>query len=291
MRSMTGYGQAPIKVSGFCGSVEISSINKRGFEIVFNLPREWQILERKITKLVGEKINRGRIRMVANLDHFHGTETSVWQNESLLTQELENLKNYCASQNIPFNATPEIVYRIASSVNDQSLIPPAESIEDSLLNATNLALDEMIEMRISEGNALETDLQSRINQLSDLTKQLEIRTEGMSLEWKNKLLNRLREWGLDFSDNDEKIGREVAIFADKSDVSEELTRIKSHVVQFIDCLNTSNPVGRKLEFITQELLREFNTLASKSARPECSQLAINAKVELEKIREQISNIE
>ena len=113
----------------------------------------------------------------------------------------------------------------------------------------------------------------------------------MSLEWKNKLLNRLWEWGLEFSDNDERIAREVAIFADKSDISEELTRINSHVVQFLDCLNASSPIGRKLEFITQELLREFNTLASKSARAESSQLAINAKVELEKIREQISNIE
>jgi len=291
MKSMTGYGQAPIRVSGFCGSVEISSINKRGFEMVFNLPREWQILERKITELVGEKINRGRIRMVANLDHFSGSPANLWQNESLVTQELEKLKNYCAAQNIPFNASTEIVYRIASSVSEQSLIPPAESIEESLLHATNHALDEMIKMRTSEGVALRTDLHSKINQLSDYTKQLVISTQGMSLEWKNKLLHRLREWGLEFSDNDERIGREVAIFADKSDVTEELTRIKSHMAQFIECLNISSPIGRKLEFITQELLREFNTLASKSARAECSQLAINAKVELEKIREQISNIE
>ena len=291
MKSMTGYGQAPIKMSGFSGTIEISSINKRGFELVFNLPREWQVLERKISELARVKLNRGRIRISANLNHFTGSPSDSWPNESLITQELENLKNYCSSQNIPFSVTPEIVYKIALAVNKESFIPPPESIEESLLHATNLALDEMLEMRTSEGNSLKSDLLSKINQLNDFIKQLEVTTPGMSLEWKNKLLNRLWEWGLEFSDNDERIAREVAIFADKSDISEELTRINSHVVQFLDCLNASSPIGRKLEFITQELLREFNTLASKSARAESSQLAINAKVELEKIREQISNIE
>ena len=142
-------GRHPLKCQDFPGPLKFLRLTN-GFELVFNLPREWQVLERKISELARVKLNRGRIRISANLNHFTGSPSDSWPNESLITQELENLKNYCSSQNIPFSVTPEIVYKIALAVNKESFIPPPESIEESLLYATNLALDEMLEMRTSK---------------------------------------------------------------------------------------------------------------------------------------------
>jgi len=146
-------------------------------------------------------------------------------------------------------------------------------------------------MRKEEGSLLKQDISNRIGIVISLVEQIKHASEGVAEEWKNRLLKRLKESGLELDASDDRVLKEFTIFADKSDISEEITRISSHFDQFQECLSSDKPTGRKLEFILQELGREFNTLGSKSVRPICSELAINAKVELEKIREQVLNIE
>jgi uncharacterized protein (TIGR00255 family) len=291
MKSMTGYGHAALEFESQSLSVEISSINKKGLEILVHLPREWQTLEREISELIRSKINRGRVRISITVSDLSQHGCSTFLDHNSVAQELESLRAFCSEQKIEFSPDASLVFRINSSIREQRFIPSVEQIKEALLATTVEASNAMVEMRTKEGKALHEDLLFRTNQLSTILEKVEKAVQGMAVEWKQKLLSRLKESGLDITDDDDKVSREVALFADKSDVSEEITRIRSHLEQFLDCLQTTGQVGRKLEFITQELLREFNTLGSKSIRTECSQLTIDAKVELEKIREQILNIE
>lgn len=291
MKSMTGYGHAALEFESQSVSVEISSVNKRGLELLVHLPREWQTLEREISELIRPKINRGRVRISITISDLSQRGSSTLLDHSTVAQELESLRAFCSKQKIEFTPDASLVFRINSSIREQKPIPSLEKNKAALLETTAEALDAMVEMRAKEGKALHSDLRFRANQLSIILEKVEKGAQGMAVEWKQKLLARLKESGLDLTDDDEKVSREVVLFADKSDVSEEITRIESHLEQFIGCLKASGQVGRKLEFITQELLREFNTLGSKSIRTQCSQLTIDAKVELEKIREQILNIE
>ena len=146
-------------------------------------------------------------------------------------------------------------------------------------------------MRQKEGSALSIDLKNRLDSLLSLVSKIEEQTEGHALEWRDKMLQRLTESGLEIDCENEAVRREFAVYAEKSDVSEEITRIQSHLKQFHTAIKQKHPIGRKLEFIVQELGREFNTLGSKSAQSNVSNLVIDAKVEIEKIREQVMNVE
>ena len=146
-------------------------------------------------------------------------------------------------------------------------------------------------MRGKEGESLAKDLRNRASTLSEIIHLVEKNTEGLARQWRDRLLQRLKESGLDINCDDDAVRKEFTVYAEKSDVSEEITRIRSHLEQFEEGLKSTQPIGRKLEFIVQELGREFNTLGSKSLTPIISNLVIEAKVEIEKIREQVMNLE
>jgi len=166
-----------------------------------------------------------------------------------------------------------------------------EKVEDKLLEATEKALGQLVSMRQQEGASLANDLLHRMSKLRKIITNIENLAQGLASEWRERLLQRLRESGLEMDCENESVRREFAVYSERSDISEEITRIHSHFQQFEDSLKLSCPVGRKLEFIVQELGREFNTLGSKSLKAEVTNDVISAKVEIEKIREQILNIE
>jgi len=292
MNSMTGYGRAEFLLPDHSGVVEISSVNKKGFEFLLHGPKEWQFFEKKAQELVRSQAERGRIRLSVLLhpQSILAQDSSAEQFKKVHDQ-LEVLKTICEEGNVSYSPSVDLVQRILSSIPRDIILPNLESVESVLIESTRLALKEMIGMRQDEGTSLATDLKKRSTTLRTLALEIEQQSVGLAQEWRDRLLQRLSESGLEIDCDNEAVRREFSVFAEKADNSEEITRIFSHLEQFESGLNYHGPIGRKLEFIVQELGREFNTLGSKSTKATVSDLVINAKVEIEKIREQIMNIE
>lgn len=292
MKSMTGYGRAEITLPGFHGVIELSSVNKRGFEFLLHGPKEWQFFEREAQKLIRSLVQRGRIRLSILLQpQVISAEDPSRDQEARVGDKLDELKRICFSQDLPYSPSVDLVQRILTSGSRDPVVPTLDSIENMLIDKTNIALNQMVSMRGKEGESLAKDLRKRAYSLGETVHSVEKNTEGLAREWRDRLLQRLKESGLDINCDDDAVRKEFTVYAEKSDVSEEITRVRSHLEQFEEGLQTKQPIGRKLEFIVQELGREFNTLGSKSLTPTISNLVIEAKVEIEKIREQVMNLE
>jgi uncharacterized protein (TIGR00255 family) len=289
---MTGYGRAEITLPGFHGVIELSSVNKKGFEFLLHGPKEWQFFEREAQKLIRSLVQRGRIRLSILLQpQVISAEDPSRDQEARVGDKLDELKRICFSQDLPYSPSVDLIQRILTSSSKDPVVPTLDTIEDMLVDKTNIALNQMVSMRGKEGESLAKDLKKRAYGLGETVHSVEKNTEGLAREWRDRLLQRLKESGLDINCDDDAVRKEFTVYAEKSDVSEEITRIRSHLEQFEEGLQTKQPIGRKLEFIVQELGREFNTLGSKSLSPTISNLVIEAKVEIEKIREQVMNLE
>jgi len=292
MKSMTGYGRADITLPGFHGVIELSSVNKRGFEFLLHGPKEWQFFEKEAQRLIRSSAERGRIRLSILLQpQAISAENPSRDQEARVGDKLDELKKICLSQDLPYSPSVDLIQRILTSGSREPVVPSLDSIEDILIDKTNIALNQMVSMRGKEGDSLAKDLRKRANSLGEIVHSIEKNTEGLARQWRDRLLQRLKESGLDINCDDDAVRKEFTVYAEKSDVSEEITRIRSHLEQFEEGLKSTQPIGRKLEFIVQELGREFNTLGSKSLTPIISNLVIEAKVEIEKIREQVMNLE
>ena len=292
MKSMTGYGRAEITLPGFHGVIELSSVNKRGFEFLLHGPKEWQFFEREAQKLIRSLVQRGRIRLSILLQpQVISAEDPSRDQEARVGDKLDELKRICFSQDLPYSPSVDLIQRILTSSSRDPVVPTLDSIENMLIDKTNIALNQMVSMRGKEGESLAKDLRKRAYSLGETVHSVEKNTEGLAREWRDRLLQRLKESGLEINCDDDAVRKEFTVYAEKSDVSEEITRVRSHLEQFEEGLQTKQPIGRKLEFIVQELGREFNTLGSKSLTPTISNLVIEAKVEIEKIREQVMNLE
>ena len=291
MNSRTGYGQAIIELAECPLFIEVSSVNKKGFELILQCPREWQGFERKAQKILRSFLERGRIRISLSVDPAcrNGRERG-WDEESM-DAELSALENYCSSRRIPFSRSVDLVLKLTESCRTEAQLPTLSAVEEKLAQALAQATENMLSMRQQEGFLLKQDLSTRLTTLQHLLQGIDNAGVGMAEEWRDRLIKRLEESGLPIDPSDDRVLREFALYSEKCDFSEEMTRIRSHIEQFKSVISTDSPMGRRLEFIVQELGREFNTLTSKSVRPTCSELAIEAKVELEKIREQVLNIE
>ena len=292
MKSMTGYGRADISLPGFHGVIELSSVNKRGFEFLLHGPKEWQFFEKEAQRLIRSSAERGRIRLSILLQpQAISAEDPSRDQKVRVGEQLEELKKICQSQDLPYSPSVDLIQRILTSGSRDPVVPPLDTIEDMLIDKTNIALDQMVSMREKEGESLAKDLRQRAHSLGETIHLVEKNTEGLARQWRDRLLQRLKESGLDINCDDDAVRKEFTVYAEKSDISEEITRIRSHLEQFEEGLKSKQPIGRKLEFIVQELGREFNTLGSKSLTPIISNLVIEAKVEIEKIREQVMNLE
>lgn len=291
MNSMTGFGRSCFRHEQFNIILEVSSVNKRHFEAVCALPKEWQQLERALLEQARGKIHRGRLRI-----HVRPEEASV-QNSSNdwleinLAADLEKLEAFAKTRGIPFEPDAHLIARLASNRRNESGLPSAEDVESGLIKAVDKALRDLVAMRTEEGQRLAKDLFERIGTLEKFAAEIEISAKDTANEWRDRLLERLRKAELSIDLDDERILKEFTLFADKADISEEITRLRSHCIQFRESLGTEEAVGRKLEFVLQEISRELNTLCAKASRPETNRLGLDARNELEKLREQVLNLE
>ena len=291
MKSMTGFGRAQKELSNDLITLEISSVNKKNFEVVLSGPREWQSFEIPASKKINALIERGRIRISLSVESPPRDSPSLFD-KSRMDQELDQFKDLVQSYGHDVDVNPQMILDLLKLRNgNENLVTNISEVIDSLYYLLDQSLKELMKMKALEGEILKKDMTNRVSHILKLTKQTEIESLNMTKEWKNKLLLRLKNSGLDLDVEDERVLKEVSLFSEKSDITEEITRIKSHIEQLQITFEQSGSIGRKIEFLLQELGREFNTICSKSCKIECTQLVLGARSELEKLREQVLNIE
>lgn len=276
IRSMTGFGRSQGSLDGLDLSVEINSVNRRNLEISVSLPREWQALERDLQALLRDSFHRGKLHLSVQALPS-ATESGFHWDEEGMEASLRRLKDYAARHGFAWDPNPETLVRVAALNKIEAALPESLKASGPLKDLVLSAATDLLAMREAEGAALGQDLQGRLAALLDSLMKIGEYSLKTVPRYREMLLQRLGQAGLELDLSDERVLKEIALFADKSDISEEKTRLESHFEQFRECLDAGSPIGRKLEFILQEINREFNTIGSKSNNTEVSRLVIEAK--------------
>jgi uncharacterized protein (TIGR00255 family) len=293
MKSMTGYGRGECSQNGFKVTVELSSVNRKQSEIAVALPREMEMLEAPIRDLINRYISRGRLNVRVSL-HAGASQLAARMhlNVPLAKAYASELARLSRQLRLPGPVTLDQLVRAPGVFQtDEEIVEEADfwpAVEKALRNA----LSTLVKMREREGAHLSQDLTKRISLMRQAATRIQKHAPGVAKRYREQLLERIKSAGLEApSLEDERLLKEVVYFADRSDVSEELTRLQSHFVQFADCLKTREPVGRTLDFLAQEMNREVNTIGSKANDSLISREVVTLKAELEKFREQAQNVE
>ncbi len=292
IKSMTGYGRGNEEVDGRIFNVEMKSVNNRYLDINIRLPRTINSLEDKIRKLISSKVSRGKIDVYIN-------EESVLENNTTVNVDDNMAKAYFSAyshikdllslkDDIPLSLIAKAPDVIVTERKEEDLEKVYSALEVSL----NLALDMFIKMRESEGVKLSEDILKRCENILSMMSIIEERSPSIVEEYREKISQRIKEFLKDVEIDETKLLNEVAFFSDKCNITEEIVRLKSHIVQLKDTLeNSSDSIGRKLDFLIQEMNRETNTIGSKANDLLITKTVVDIKSEIEKIREQIQNIE
>jgi len=291
MRSMTGYGRGEADHAGTKISVELNSVNRKQSDIVINLPRDLAMLEPRIRLAINEKISRGRMNVMIGLQESANGASALALDTALARSYHAAMLTLQKELSAPGEITIGTILQAPGVMRSPEHTVNADEAWPVVERALTAALGDLIKMRESEGKHLAKDLIRRLKTLRAGTKEIRKLYPEVVKKYRAVLRERLEKAGLDLPLEDERLLKEVTIFADRSDITEELTRLESHLAQFAHHLRKNEPVGRTLEFITQEIFRELNTLGAKSNDAAISQHVVACKSELEKIREQIQNLE
>ncbi len=291
MHSMTGFGRAEHATSTIAARIEASSVNRKQGEVVVQLPRAYAELEAGIRKIALQKVSRGRVSISIQLERPDGATSAIRINapraralETAFTELSDAIGRTVQASSAEFLRTPEILEF------DDTPADPADAMQ-AIAPALDSALDQMIAMRASEGRHLHDDVAARVSILEKIADSIVAYAPSVLERYRENLHRRLAESGLEIDLDDERLLKEIGLFADRCDITEEVTRLRSHFEKFREYLGLDEPVGRPLDFLCQELNREFNTIGSKANDATLAQHIVNAKTELEKIREQIQNVE
>jgi uncharacterized protein (TIGR00255 family) len=290
MNSMTGYGRATAPLGSYVLAVQVSSVNRKALDLNVVLPRGWESLEPEVTGLVRAAVVRGKVHVEVELTGETLPETALWSEERV-GQVLERLRALAVRQGVPFAVTTDLLWRIASAERQPASVPGAEEARAVVLATVQGALQRFVAMRAVEGATLQADLRNRLAALGREVDAVAARAPLVPGLYRELLLKRLREAGLELDVGDERVLKEVALFADRCDISEELTRLRSHLEQIGKLLGTEGEVGRKADFILQEISRESHTVGSKANDLAIAKAVIEFKNELERVREQMANVE
>lgn len=291
MRSMTGYGHGETDYGGTKFTVEVNSVNRKQSDIVINLPRDLVSLEPQIRQTINENISRGRTNVVVSYHNGSSVPRKLALDVDLARSYHDAMRALQKELNAPGEITIGAILQAPGVMR-----APEESFDSTaawpaIERALKAALNQLIKMREREGKNLAKDLIHRLKAMRKQIKEIRTLHPEVVKKYRATLLDRIQKAGLPIAPDDERLVKEISFFADRSDVSEELTRVESHLAQFAHHLRRHEPVGRTLEFITQEIFRELNTLGAKANDADISQRVVACKAELEKIREQIQNLE
>ena len=290
---MTGYGRASLRVANTDLTVEINSVNRRGLEVFVSGPEEWTGLERIVTPWVRERCERGKVAVVVRVQAAAEAAAAFSWDREAMTATLRRLERDAFALGLTFKADEQLLLRLAELHRTRREGLPGledEAVLAAFRKAVDAALASLCAMRADEGASLDRDLRARVALLDTLAATIRTHAADNVTRYRDAMLGRLRQSGLELNPEDERVLKEVALFADRCDIIEEITRLGSHFEQFRTCLG-EKAVGRKLDFLCQEINREFNTIGSKANRVEITKAVIEAKNELERIREQVQNLE
>jgi uncharacterized protein (TIGR00255 family) len=293
MNSMTGFGRATQIVDGLQCIIEIKSVNSRFLDLNIRSPKQVNSVEHSIRKCIQKTIHRGKVDVFVTLQDVADREKQFIINSSLKHQIQDLLVSegfYREPQEVPLSAVMAIS-------NDWVQIQDSEVTEDVLqslvTDTTTNALNALVSMRQSEGIHIQQDLLHRLSQMTNIIEDINSHKADAVIAYKENLRTKIMDYveGLDITANEDRLLQEVAIMADKTDITEEIVRFRSHVVQLTNTLKMDEPIGRKLDFIIQEMNREVNTIGSKAMDITLTDYVVQLKCELEKVREQVQNIE
>jgi uncharacterized protein (TIGR00255 family) len=288
---MTGYGRGEVDHEGAKFSVELNTVNRKQSDIVVSLPRDLTELEPRIRQTINENVSRGRTNVLVCLHQGSNGSRKLALDTELARSYHEAMRALQKELSAPGEITIGTILQAPGVMRAPEEAIKAEEAWGPVERALRVALADLIKMREREGKHLAKDLIHRLRTMRKTLKEVRAAHPEVVKKYRAALLERIEKAGLPLATDDERLVKEVTFFADRSDISEELTRLDSHLSQFAQHLRKNEPVGRTLEFITQEIFREVNTLGSKANDAGISQLIVTLKGELEKIREQIQNLE
>lgn len=290
---MTGYGRGECARDGSKITVEVSSVNRKQSEISVNLPRDLEPLEAQIRDEVNRLISRGRLTVRVALHAGKGRAASQAQlNTALAKHYAREFARLTKELKLAGSASLDAILRAPGVLETEEDLGDAEDFWPAVKTALDKALAALVKMRAREGAHLAKDLSARMSVIQQAVGRIREQAPLVQQRYRENLIERVKNAGVELPNtDDERLLKEVVIFADRSDISEELTRLQSHFQQFEDCMKSAGPVGRTLDFLSQEMNREINTVGSKANDALISRDVVTVKTELEKFREQVQNVE
>lgn len=292
IKSMTGFGRGENSDDLHNFTVEIKTLNHRYNDIIVKMPKHISYFEESVKKIIKEKINRGRVEVFISLEYINQSVIDIKVDLPLAKSYKQAIESIAGELNIDEKVSLDQIVRIPDVIKAEKREEDEDEIWICLKSALEEAIDKMMIMRSEEGKELAKDITMKSANITEMVKEIEKRAPLVVLEYKEKLKARVGELlEKEYKVDDSKLANEVAFFADKSNINEEIVRLYSHINQIISSLQMEEPVGRKLDFLVQEMNREINTIGSKASDLEITKLVVDVKSEIEKIREQIQNVE
>lgn len=293
IKSMTGFGRCETEIDGRAITVEIKSVNHRYFEFSCRTPRGYGFLDDKLKSFVNARVARGKIDVFVSVGAKEDTPAEVTVNHSLASGYLNAMKEIADTYGIENDAAVVALSRFPDVFTVHKAPEDEEKITADVLTAAQTALDSFVAMRQAEGEKMKADILSRAETILQIVSGIEARSPQTVAEYENRLLDRIRQTleGFNVEIDEQRVLTEVALFSDKVAVAEETVRLRSHFDQLRVFLAMDQPVGRKIDFIIQEMNREANTIGSKVQDAQLAHMVVDIKSEIEKIREQVQNIE
>ncbi len=289
--SMTGYGRAAAKLSGREITVEIKSVNNRYLDCGVKLPRLFSFAEEAVKAKIQSQVNRGKVDVYITIAVDDGSDVKISLNTPVFEGYLDVMRQMVGQYGIKDDISASTMASLSDVFVVEKQEADADEVTADIISVVQSALDAFNDMRAREGAALKADIQSRAKTIESIVSQIETKSPETVAAYRARLEQKLKEVLENRSIDESRIITEAALFADKIAVDEETVRLRSHLSQLETMLETGSPIGRKLDFLMQELNREANTISSKCSDAAVAMLAVDLKAELEKIREQIQNIE
>lgn len=291
IRSMTGFGRSQEVIDGYSVSFEIKSVNHRYFEFYSRVPRQFGFLEEKLKSFVKDRVSRGKIECYLSIEELEAEDAQVLVNKSLAAGYVNALSKISDDFGLKNDITAMQIARFPEVLSVHKEESDEEKIWNVVKTVADSAVDKFVKMRETEGAKLKEDIAGRAEAILECVSFVEQRSPQTVKEYNDRLLARMKEILDERNIDESRILTEAAIYADKVAVAEETVRLRSHISQLVDFLQSDEAVGRKMDFLVQEINRETNTIGSKCQDVEITKRVLTMKNEIEKIREQIQNIE
>ena len=291
LKSMTGFGRAVKEIDGYVISVELKSVNHRYFEFFSRIPRQYGFLDEKLKSYINSRVSRGKVECFVAVEALNTESADVVVNNTLASAYVKALKEIASTYELKEDFGASTISRFQDVLIVKKEEEDEERIWGYVKSVASDAIDKFIAMREVEGAKMRDDIYSRGQFILDCVSFIEERSPQTVKEYNDKLIERVHELIGDVSLDEARIIQEVAIYADKVAVAEETVRLRSHIAQLNAFIEASEPVGRKMDFLVQEINRETNTIGSKANDVDIARKVVDIKAEVEKIREQIQNIE